>query len=328
MLKVIQPGIQAVVEDWPGRLGYMGKGMAASGAMDNRALQFGNLLVGNPVNEAGIEITVGLFQAQFEQDAVIAITGCDIQPTINNESVPLWESFQVEAGDIIRCGSFGTAPGGFRTYIAVAGGIDVPVYLGSKSTCLFGNYGGFEGRPLQKDDVLQFGPVADLASRVGRRLKDEVIPEYPHQIPLRVIVGMNAYPDFVSAEGMEFFFDNVFDLTVNSDRSACRLSPVPDNFFSRDSGGVGGSHPSNIVDHAYNMRGAINITGNTPSILIADGPTLGGYIVCANIINADLWRVGQGVPGKDKIKFIQVDLETAIEERKRQRALFTEESLA
>ncbi|HHY91251.1 MAG TPA: biotin-dependent carboxyltransferase family protein, partial [Clostridiales bacterium] len=266
MLKIIHGGIQSVVEDWPGRLGHMGKGMAPSGAMDNVALQFGNLLVGNPIQEAGIEIAAGYFQAQFQEDAVIAITGCNMQPTVNDEMVPMWESFQVNKGDIIKFAGFGEV--GFRAYLAVAGGIDVPVYLGSKSTCLFGNYGGYEGRPLKKGDILKFGkPKQDLKNLVGRKLKEKLIPQYSNEIPVRVIVGMNAYPDFVSEAGMDFFFSHTFQITINSNRSACRLDPVPDDFFARESGGVGGSHPSNIVDHAYNMRGAVNVTGNTPSIL-------------------------------------------------------------
>jgi biotin-dependent carboxylase-like uncharacterized protein len=335
MLKIINGGLQSVVEDWPGRLGHMGNGMAPAGAMDNVALGFGNLLVGNPIGEAGIEIAAGYFQGEFQEDSVIAVTGCNMQPTINNESIPMWESIKVNKGDIIKFAGYSEV--GFRSYISIAGGINVPIYLGSKSTCLFGNYGGYKGRPLKKDDVLKFGETKkglkkfiakrSLRKLVGRKLKKEIIPKYSNETILRVIVGMNAYPDFVSEKGMDFFFNNSFQVTINSNRSACRLSEIPDNFFSRDSGGVGGSHPSNIVDHAYNMRGAINVTGNTPSILIADGPTLGGFMCCANVINADLWKVGQSAPGRDHIKFVQVDQEDAIEARRKQRALFTEDSL-
>lgn len=326
MLKVIQRGVQAVVEDWPGRLGYMGAGMAPAGAMDNVALGFGNLLVGNPSGEAGIEVAVGLFLASFDEDTVIAITGADLGAKINGEDAPLWESFKVKAGDKLSFAAYGTV--GFRAYICVAGGIDVPEYLGSKSTCLFGGYGGFEGRPLSEGDELKFGePSAPVDSLIGRKVKPECIPEYKNEIELRLIPGMNACPDFVTVEGMDYLYDNTHRFSVNSNRSASRLDPVPDFFFARKDGGVGGSHPSNIVDHAYNMRGAINVTGNTPSLLTADGPTLGGFMCCGNVINADLWKIGQAAPERDSVKFIYATLEDAIAARKEQKKLLSMDSI-
>ena len=326
MLKVIHGGIQSVVEDWPGRLGYLGKGMAPSGAMDNVALEFGNLLVGNPLNEAGIEIAAGFFQAVFQEETVIAVTGCNTKPLLNGAPLPLWESVQVSRGDTLKFQAYDQV--GFRSYLAVAGGIDVPVYLGSKSTCLFGNYGGFQGRQLQPGDLLSFGsPSRPLERLTGRRVKADKIPTYKQEMEIRAIVGMNACPDFVTEAGMDYLFSTPFKISESSNRSAYRLDPLPDYFFARDSGGVGGSHPSNIVDHAYNMRGALNITGNTPVILIADGPTLGGYMCALNIINADLWKVGQGAPGRDRIRFVPVTLEEAIEARREQRRLLTEDSL-
>jgi allophanate hydrolase subunit 2 len=106
------------------------------------------------------------------------------------------------------------------------------------------------------------------------------------------------------------------------------LEALPDSFFARADGGVGGSHPSNIIDHAYAMRGALNICGNTPVLLIADGPTLGGYMCALSVINADLWKVGQGTPARDFITFQAVTQEEATQARKDQQQLFTEASLA
>ena len=326
MLKIINGGIQSLVEDWPGRLGYLGAGMAPSGAMDNVALAFGNLLVGNKSGEAGIEIAVGLFQAKFEADALIALTGCNMKPMINGQPVAMWESIPVKKGDEIKLASYGDK--GFRCYLTVAGGINVPDYLGSKSTCLFGSYGGFEGRALKAGDLVKFGEVLkDYESKAGRKVKPEAMPVYDNEIELRVIVGMNAYPDFVSLEGMDYILSTPLKFSVNSNRSACRLDPIPDFFFSREDGGAGGSHPSNIIDHGYNMRGAVNVTGNTPVLLTADGPTLGGFMCCANVINADLWKIGQAAPDRDFAKFVQVTLEEAIEARKSQREWLSEKSI-
>lgn len=321
MIKVINAGMQSLVEDWPGRLGYNGQGMSASGAMDNMALQMGNLLLGNTLGEAGIEITAGFFNCKFEGDAVIAITGCDMAPTINDVPVSNWESIFVKEGDVLKFAGYQDA--GFRAYLTVAGGIDVPPYLGSKSTCIFGNYGGFEGRPLKPNDVLKVGKSNYTWSTV-RKIKPEFIPKYESEIALRAIPGMNACPDFTTEKGMDYLFSHPFPVSLNANRSAVRLEELPTWFFSRESGGVGGSHPSNIVDHAYNIRGALNVTGNTPSLLIADGPTLGGFICSLHVINADLWKIGQAVPGKDTLKFVQVDADEATKLRKEQRELLSE----
>ena len=256
MLKVINGGIETLVEDWPGRLGYLGKGMASSGAFDNVALQFANLLVGNAPGEAGLEITGGYFEGEFTSDAVISLAGTDMKPTINGQPVPMWESMAVNKGDKIKFEHFGEF--GFRTYMGIAGGIDVPPYLNSKSTCIFGGYGGFEGRKLQPGDVIKSAePAQDLKSLAGRSLKKDIIPEYSREWRLRATPGPNSSPDYVTGEGMDLLFENSFKIQHTSNRSAYRLDELPDYFFARKDGGVGGSHPSNIVDHAYAMRGGI-----------------------------------------------------------------------
>ena len=327
MLKVINPGIEVIVEDWPGRLGYLGKGMAPSAALDNVALGLANLLVGNFYGEAGIEIAGGYFEAEFGADSVISVAGTDMQPTINGQPVPLWESIAVSKGDTIKFNHFGTF--GFRTYLAVAGGIDVTEYLGSKSTCIFGSYGGYQGRKLEAGDIVNFGKFpGDPKSLRGRKLKPEVIPEYAREWVLRAIPGPNTCPDYVTEAGMQYLFNNAFKIQHSSNRSAYRLQELQAGFFAREDGGVGGSHPSNIVDHAYAMRGALNVCGNTPVLLIGDGPTLGGYMCVLSVINADLWKVGQGTPSRDFIKFALCTQEEAVEARRAQRALFDEKSLA
>lgn len=327
MLKIIKSGIEVLVEDWPGRLGYLGMGMSASGAFDNVALGLANLLVGNAPGEAGLEITGGFLEAEFGADTVIAVAGTDMKPSINGQPISMWKSVAVKKGDVIKFGHIGEY--GFRSYLCVAGGIDVPAYLGSKSTCIFGGYGGFEGRKLAAGDELRFGtPKADLGKLTGRSLKEGVRPEYPREWVLRAIPGPNTSPDYATKEGMDYLFSHSFKIQHSSNRSAYRLEALPDNFFARADGGVGGSHPSNILDHAYAIRGALNICGNTPILLIADGPTLGGYMCCLNVINADLWKIGQGTPGRDYIKFRLSSQEEATQARIEQKKLLSEDSLA
>lgn len=324
MIKTLSGGIEVLVEDWPGRLGYMGLGMAASGAMDNLALQLGNLLVGNEAGEAGLEIAGGYCKFEIEEDGIIAITGSDMNTTVNGKTLPMWEATAVKAGDILNFSHFGDC--GFRSYLCIAGGVDVPVYLNSKSTCLFGSYGGFEGRKIKEGDrivVLK----KDVSGIAGRKLNPKYIPEYTNVWELRAMPGQNSVPDYVTKEGMDYFFSTEMKISNNANRAAYRLEAVPDYFWARKDGGKGGSHPSNVVDHGYNMRGSVNVTGNTPSLLIADGPTLGGYVCIANVINADLWKIGQGIPARDKVKFKLVTIEDAIEARKERTAMFKAEDL-
>jgi biotin-dependent carboxylase-like uncharacterized protein len=324
MLKIINGGIETVVEDWPGRIGYLDNGMAASGAFDNVALGLANLLVGNSAGEAGIEIAGGYFEAEFQADALISVTGTDMKPTLNGQPVAMWQAVQAKKGDIIKFSHFDEF--GFRAYLGAAGGVDVPVYLGSKSTCLFGSYGGFNGRKLEPGDVLKFG--APSGGAIGRKLKAEAIPKYSREWVLRAIPGPNSCPDYLTEEGMDYFFTNAFKVQLNSNRSAVRLAEIKEGLFARKDGGVAGSHPSNVLDHAYPMRGAVNVCGNTPILLIADGPTLGGYVVVMNVINADLWKIGQGTPGRDFVRFAYCTQEEAVKARKEQRELLSAKSLA
>ncbi|MDR1043094.1 MAG: biotin-dependent carboxyltransferase family protein [Clostridiales Family XIII bacterium] len=325
MIKVINAGIEILVEDWPGRLGYMGLGMAAAGAMDNLALQLGNIIVGNETTAAGLEIAAGYCEFEFTKDGIIAITGTDMSPELNDEPFPLWQAAAVKTGDRLKLSHFGDV--GFRAYLAVRGGIDVPLYLGSRSTCIFGSYGGFEGRKLEAGDDLSVYEASEEGGVAGRKLNPKYMPEYANVWELRTVTGPNAVPDYVTEEGMDYFFSTQFKVSHNANRSAYRLEELPDYFWAREDGGAGGSHPSNIVDHGYNMRGAINVTGNTPSILIADGPTLGGYVCVANVINADLWKIGQGIPSRDKMSFTQVSVEDAIQAREERAAMLSAEDL-
>jgi allophanate hydrolase subunit 2 len=175
------------------------------------------------------------------------------------------------------------------------------------------------------DDVVPVMASEPLTKE--RRLNPKYIPQYASTWELRAIPGPNAAPDYVTEKGMDYLFSAPMKISHNANRAAYRLEEVPDYFWARPDGGKGGSHPSNIVDHGYNMRGAINVTGNTPSVLIADGPTLGGFVCVAIVINADLWKIGQGIPARDKIAFKLTTVEEAIDARKERAAVFAAEDL-
>ncbi len=329
MLKIINGGIQTLVEDWPGRIGYLNQGISPSGAFDHFAHRAANLIVGNPVTEATLEIAAGLFEAEFGIDTVISITGSDMKPTINDQPTPMWESIRVNKGDKIRFKRFGEL--GFRAYLGIDGGIDVPLYLGSKSTCIYGSYGGFEGRRLQRGDELKLiKPTKGLKDIESRKFKKELIPEYSITWEIRVLAGMSSAPDYFTEEGMDWFFSEPRLILKEADRSAYRLEVDREEMrktYARENGGQGGSHPTNIVDHAYILPGAINTCGDAIIILNPDGPTAGGYTCPFAVIYADMWKVGQGAPVRDYIKFTCVTPEEAIEARIEQDKLFTEQAI-
>ncbi len=314
-LQVLAPGIQAVVEDWPGRVGYYKYGLCISGAADHLSHRFANILVGNPPTEATLEIAGGLFECEFGADTVISICGADLQPTINNSPAPMWEAIAVKRGDRLK---FSYPKGaGFRTYLAIAGGIDVPKFFGSKSTCLWGKYGGYNGRSLQKGDTLRVGSVQDR-SIAGRRLKSIYIPRFDRTWEVRVVPGPTAAPDFISDQGFDRFYSTTFKIDRNSDRSGYRLVSPPgffEGFWARKDGGVAGLHPSNIVDIGYPIPGGINLTGNLLIILGPDGPCGGGYIIAGQVLYVDVWKVFQAIPGRDEIRFRFADIEEAEKSR-------------
>lgn len=326
-LRINAPGIQAVVEDWPGRVGYYKYGYSISGAADHYAHRFANLLVGNPVTEATLEIAGGMFEAEFEGDTIIAICGADLQPTLNNQPIPLWESIKVKKGDKLKLGfSKGT---GFRAYISFSGGIDVPKFFGSKSTCLYGRYGGYQGRPLQKGDILRIGQNTDKNIE-GRKVKKEYIPKYERSWEVRMIPGPTASPDFITETGMERIYSTEFKIDRNSDRSGYRLitpkEVFPDSWARKD-GGVAGLHPSNLVDMGYSIPGGLNVCGDMIIILGPDGPCGGGFVIAGMVAYADVWKVFQAVPGKDTIKFRYATAEEAAEARKEQAKIISIEAI-
>jgi len=327
MLKVLSSGIQTLVEDWIGRVGYLDKGIAPSGAMDHFAIRAANLIIGNPLNEAVLEITAGSFSAEFETGAVIAVTGADLNPKLNGNPIPPWETIKISKGDVFTSGNLGKDILGFREYLAVAGGIDVPMYLDSKSTAVYGGFGGYKGRALKTGDEIDFSKQGkDLKDLEGRKFKVPLVPEYSKKWEMRAIPGPNAAPDYFSDEGMELFFTEEFLTQVFSDRSGIRLTgPKPIWAKERE---VAGRHPSNVLmDHGYSVPGGLNISGDTPIIFPREAPTTGGYVCALTVIYADQWMLGQIVPGRDTVRFVYCTPDEAVQVKKEQDKVFGEKSI-
>ncbi|ARS51419.1 urea carboxylase [Ectopseudomonas mendocina] len=304
--EVLSAGTQTSVQDFPGRLGYWAVGVPPSGPMDSRALCLGNRLLGNDEGAAGLEITMSGPTLRFNTDAVVAVTGAEIPLSVNGVEQPMNTALLIEAGSTLTLGTI--AGSGARSYLSVRGGIQVPDYLGSKSTFTLGQFGGHGGRALRAGDVLHLLPLADSGS--GARLPAELCPALPAVRELRVIYGPHGAPEYFTPAYVDNFLATEWEVHFNSSRTGVRLiGPKPE--WVRDSGGEAGLHPSNIHDNPYAI-GAVDFTGDMPVILGPDGPSLGGFVCLVTIIEADLWQLGQLKAG-DKVRFVPVDIVTARE---------------
>jgi urea carboxylase len=301
-LDVLDAGVQTTVQDYPGRLGYWHVGVPPSGPMDALAFRAANRIVGNPEDAAGLEIAVMGPTLRFASDTVIAITGADFDARIDGEPVERWRAVAVRAGTTLE---MSTAQGaGARAYMAVAGGIDVPLYLGSRATFILGKFGGHAGCVLRAGDVLHLGrPRAGVPE--GPSIE---APVYSNDWEIAVLYGPHGAPDFFTPKDIETFFATPWKVHHNSDRTGVRLiGPKPT--WARKDGGEAGLHPSNIHDNAYAI-GTVDFTGDMPVILGPDGPSLGGFVCPATIVHADLWKMGQLRPG-DAVRFRAVTAEQA-----------------
>ena len=302
--EVLSAGTQTTVQDFPGRLGYWAVGVPPSGPMDDRALRLGNGLLGNPEGAAGLEITMSGPVLRFNTDAVVAVTGAPIPLTLDGVAQPMNTALFVAAGSTLALGTIAGA--GARSYLTVCGGIQVPDYLGSKSTFTLGQFGGHGGRALRAGDVLHLLPLTDAGTAAS--LPAELSTELPAVRPLRVIYGPHGAPEYFTPAYMDTFLATDWEVHFNSSRTGVRLiGPKPE--WVRESGGEAGLHPSNIHDNPYAI-GAVDFTGDMPVILGPDGPSLGGFVCPVTVIEADLWQLGQLKAG-DKLRFIPVDVATA-----------------
>jgi len=303
--EVIHQGVFASIQDL-GRRGYFAVGIPPSGAMDRFALRMGNLLVKNPLGEAGIEVTGLGIRLRVLENTVIALTGGDFDAKVNGKSVPCWHTIDVRKGDIL---SMGEPKTGWRGYISVAGGIDVPVVLGSKSTYLTGALGGVRGRLIRKGDVLEGGdPKIPLENLKGRKVKESTLPQLKGEKKLRVILGPQ--DDHVKDESIQIFLSSSYRASIHSNRIGYRFQGPQLYFKERTGARLGGSDPSNIVDDG-NAIGAIQIPGGKEPICLGpDGVSMGGYVKIACLITSDMDRMAQ-VKLRENIQFQSVTIAEA-----------------
>ncbi|MGA8135452.1 MAG: urea carboxylase [Pseudomonas gingeri] len=300
--EVLSGGTQTSVQDYPGRQGYWAVGVPPSGPMDSRSLRLGNLLLGNPEGCAGLEITMSGPSLRFNTDAVLAVTGAVLPVSLDGAAVAMNTALRVKAGSVLSLGSITEA--GARSYLCLRGGVQVPDYLGSKSTFTLGQFGGHGGRALRAGDVLHLAPLTDATA--GAVLAGQEPLAALRSI--RVIYGPHGAPEYFTEDYIHTFFSTDWEVHFNSSRTGVRLiGPKPE--WVRADGGEAGLHPSNIHDNPYAI-GAVDFTGDMPVILGPDGPSLGGFVCPVTVIEADLWQLGQLKAG-DKVRFIPTNLAQA-----------------
>jgi urea carboxylase len=311
-IDVLSPGTQSMIQDYPGRTGYWAIGVPPSGPMDHLAFRLANRAVGNPEGTAALELTVTGPTLRFNADAVICLTGAAMKTTLDGAPVAFWTPVAVKSGSTLKIR--GIQGPGNRAYLAVKGGFDIPEYMGSQATFTLGQFGGHGGRTLQVGDVLRLNETTTPDTSC-RPVPPALIPEYGPHWDLAVMYGPHGAPDFFTARDIETLFATDYEVHYNSSRTGVRLiGPKPE--WAREDGGEAGLHPSNIHDNAYAV-GTLDFTGDMPIILGPDGPSLGGFVCPATVIQSDLWKIGQLKPG-DTLRFRCISVHEAGDREKAQ----------
>jgi antagonist of KipI len=302
LIEVRAPGLLTTVQDL-GREGFGPMGVSASGAADPVALRIGNRLVGSPEGAAGLEMTLLGGTFVFPERAVIALSGSDFGATLDEQPVDTWKSVEVRQGQTLRLGATQT---GARCYLCVRGGIDVKLFLGSRSTHLLSGLGGFQGRALRAGDVLKIGTASGSFRTFRKRSAwARAVAQLAPRKVLRVTTGPQS--DWFSQEVQDVFYAGTYRVTEESNRMGLRLQGAT----------IGSTAGGEMISEGVSL-GAVQITaGGLPIILFAEQQTTGGYPKIANVISADLSSLGQLRP-RDEIRFELVEVESA-------RALFLEQ---
>lgn len=294
-ITILEPGLLSTIQDI-GRYGFQKYGVPVSGALDNFALRGANAIVGNDMNAACIEMTVIGPSIKFNYPTSISITGADLSIKLDGRKIDRWSSIQIEAGSVLTSDGI---QDGMRSYLAINGGINVPMVMGSKSTYIAASFGGYKGRPLMAGDTLFVDEPNSEIRHQDRNLPEDLEPiHYGHSHIIRVVLGPQN-SNFTS-DAINTFFDSRYVVTNNSDRTGYRLSgPQLKHESSAD-----------IISDGTQI-GSIQVPADgNPIILMSDrGPT-GGYAKIGTVITSDLGLIAQARPD-DNLVFRQVSIEEA-----------------
>ncbi len=290
--RVLDPGPLTTVQDL-GRYGYQEYGVPVSGVLDPFAARVANLLVGNPDGAAVLETTYMGPRLEVLSQAWVAVTGADMPVLLNGEPRERWQAFRVNPGDLLVIRQ---AMAGLRGYLAVTGGIDVPLVMGSRATFPGGRLGGLDGRALAKGDLLPRGDGPMRPHPVS--LPEALRPVHSREILLRAVPGPQ---DDHFAEGLERFFSAAFRVSPQADRMGYRLEgPRVDRRPEA---------PPSIISEPC-LPGGVQIPPDAQPIILLVEQTVGGYAKIATVVSTDIPRVAQARP-QDRVAFSRVELETA-----------------
>ena len=316
-IRIVNPGLSTTVQDL-GRPGYYNIGIPLSGGMDRFALRAANMLVGNDEGAAVLEAVFMGPEIEFTSDATVAVTGAELPPKVNGQSRPSWTSFEMRKGQIL---AFDYLRRGARAYIAISGGVDVPVVLGSRSTYTLGALGGHEGRKLVAGDDLKLGGAAK-GVKAGRSVAEKYRRLPGETVLLRNLPGL--YWHRITEQSGRNFFDDTWKVAPEADRIGYRFrGGRPLEFVPREQPFGAGSDPSNIVDACY-PYGSIQVPGGSePIVLHRDAVSGGGYMMVGTVISADMDLIGQLQP-YTPAKFVKVEMKEALQARRDRASLLAQ----
>ena len=313
-IKILDAGFATTIQDL-GRPGYYHLGIPIGGAMDRLSLRAANLLVGNDEGAAALEAVFTGPTIEFQDDAVVAVTGAELPPKLDEEPMETWTSFSVKSGQTL---SFDYLRSGARAYIAVSGGISTDTALGSRSTYAIGALGGVGGRAIQSGDELPVG--SDKTSvKSGLQVPTELRRMPSSSVELRVVTGL--YRHRITDESARVFFSEVWKVALEADRMGYRFQGgSPLEFIDREPPFGAGSDPSNITDACY-PYGSIQVPGGVePIVLHRDAVSGGGYFMLGTVISADMDLIGQLQPYAET-QFVEIDMEGALGARQDRRRM-------
>ncbi|MDX8513042.1 biotin-dependent carboxyltransferase family protein [Mesorhizobium captivum] len=300
MIEILTTGLPNTVQD-VGRPGHLALGVSHGGAMDTQAMAIANLLLGNDPSAAGIEIALYPFRLKAHVDTALAIAGADCPISIGDRRCPPWWATTIRAGETLLL----EAPrAGARSYIAFAGGLDLPSVMGSRATDVKGGFGGLAGRGLSRGDRFRLNaaecplPEGGLGAALEERQATNTAAASP--IELRVLPA--AEFDAFTAQAHAAFTGSDWSITGDANRMGYRLSGEALSLVS----------PLELLSHGI-VPGTVQVPpSGQPIIQLADANTCGGYPKIATVIEADLWRLAQAPVGA-RLRFVPVSIEAATE---------------
>ncbi|RDW74973.1 hypothetical protein BP6252_06115 [Coleophoma cylindrospora] len=315
-IQVIEPGTSTTIQDHPGRIGWWHVGIPPSGPMDDLSFCLANRILRNNPKCAGLECTSNGPSLKFLCATTIVVVGPPADFRIDDKPKPLSTPVLIHPLQTLTL----SAPvHGARMYIAVKGGIQVPLDHYSRSTFTLAKMGGMYGRELCTGDILPILKVG--ACEIPGMQTPMPVIDYEGPWILRVMAGPHAFPDYFEKASWYRFFNEPWKVHYNSNRVGLRLiGPKP--VWARTDGGDAGLHPSNIHDSPYAI-GSISFTGDEAIILTCDGPSLGGFVVFATVVVSDLWKMGQMRPG-DEVRLCPVSASKAMQLRTEVRNTLTD----